>query len=161
MMLAIFMFAALLFSIFAAYKSAYRGATQYWGVKMAIEIGKPEKSKNELIFKSFESITVHGLRDAITTGDERFKKNISAFLNLGFFIVGVYFFSWPVGIFSLFGILLAKTFIRHQLPVSNSEGYKRKIIQKMERESRIYGFLQMKKKKEKADFFLAELEKLA
>ncbi len=160
MMLVLFLFAALLFSVFAAYKSAYRGATQYWGLKMAGSIEKPDGIQNELIFKSFDSITVHGLRDALTTWDERFKKILSALLNFGFFFTGVEYFSWPVAISCLLGILLVKTFIRHQLPESNSERYKRRIIQKMERESRIYGFLQMNKKKERADFFLAELKKM-
>ena len=156
----IFVIAAIVFSIFAAFKSAFRGATQYWGVQLATKVDQPDQSKlnNRFIGKSYQAISIHGLRDALTTNDERVKRIVSAFMNLVFFVAGIQLLDLRFAILALVGILLIKTIVRHQLPEPHSEKYRQKIIGKLEKESRFYGFLRMEKKREKTDFF-AELLK--
>ncbi|MGQ8335677.1 hypothetical protein ACUNWD_03945 [Sunxiuqinia sp. A32] len=155
----IFLSAGFIYSVFAAYKSAYRGATHHWGVKLASNINLPDsKRKNKHISQAFNAIDVHGLRDALTTRGERVKQYTSVILNFVFFIVGLLLFNFPVAIVMLLGILIVKTLIRHLLPEPESEIYRSRIIRKLENEADYYKSIGMKAKKECALFFASQMK---
>ena len=155
----IFLIAGFIFSVFAAYKSAYRGATHHWGVKLANSIKLPDsKRSNKYIVQSFHSINVHGLQNALTTRGERTKIYVSVLLNFGFLGAGIYFFNWQVAVVMLLGILIVKNLIRHLLPDPDSEIYRGRIVRKLEKEAHYYQSIGMKKRREKAAFFAMQLK---
>lgn len=159
--LLIYLSAGFAYSIFAAYKSAYRGATHHWGVKLASNINLPDsKRKNLHIRKAFAAINVHGLQDALTTRSERIKLYASVILNFVFFALGLILFNLPVAAIMLLGILLVKTLIRHLLPEPESEIYRSRIIRKLENEADYYHSIGLRRKKECAMFFAHQLKEI-
>ncbi|WP_423129541.1 hypothetical protein [Gaoshiqia sp. Z1-71] len=155
----IYFFAAFIFSIFAAYKSAYWNATQYWGLKLTSTKNTLDSlSANQRISHYMKTINVHGLQSAITPRKEKTKRMASAILNILFFFVGAFSFTWYIPILTLLGILLLKNIIRQFLPPANSVEYLEIIITDLEKQSKSFWSLANIKDKEASDFFIEQLK---
>ncbi|MGD9931698.1 MAG: hypothetical protein AB7U05_16890 [Mangrovibacterium sp.] len=156
--LLLYILAAIAFSIFAAYKSAYFAATQYWGLKLTYSRDTIESlTANKQIKHYLKKINLNGLQSAITPRNQKTKRIIIVALNLLFFFVGAFSFTWYVPILTLFGILILKNLVRQALPTASSLKSLEKVIAEMEKESRLLEEQERLQEKEASDFFIDQL----
>ena len=149
---------AVLYSIFAAYSSAYYAATQYWGLKLTHSKSTIDSLiANEKINYFMKTINVNGLQSAITTRRQKYKSYFRLSLNLPLFIVGATLFEWYVPILTLLGVLFLKNIIRQFFPPSNSTQYLNKIIHDLENQSNQFERRSQAKEKEASEFFIRQL----
>ncbi len=158
MELFMYILAAGIYSIYAAYTSAYYAATQYWGLKLTYTKSTINNlMANERINHYMKTINVNGLQSAITTRKQRVRSYIRISLNFLFFLIGANLFEWFVPVLALFGILFVKNTFRQLLPPSNSTYYLKKIIHDLEEQSSIYESKLKTEEKEASDFFIEQL----
>ncbi|WP_372776112.1 hypothetical protein [Mangrovibacterium sp.] len=158
MELVVYISAALVYSTFAAYTSAYYAATQYWGLKLTYTRSTIDSLvSNSTISHYMKTIDVNGLQSAITTKKQRFKSQFRFSLNFLFFFVGASMFEWYVPILTLLGVLFLKNAIRQLLPSANSPKYLKKIIRDLEEQSNRFENKSKLEEKEAADFFIQQL----
>lgn len=149
---------AVLYSIFAAYTSAYFAATQYWGLKLTYTKSTIDSLvANNKIAHYMQTINVNGLQSAITTRRQKFKWYFRFSLNFPLFVVGASLFEWYVPFLTLLGVLFLKNTIRQFLPPANSTAYLKKIIHDLEEQSHQFETRLQMEEKEASDFFVQQL----
>lgn len=158
MEIALYILAAIAFSIFAARKSAYFAATQYWGLKLSYSKTTIDSlTANTRISHYLKETNLNGLQNAISTRRQKSKRIISGVLNLLFFFVGATLFEWYIPILTLLAILILKNLIRQMLPSPDSTQSLEKVIAEMEKEAKIFEEQEKLQEKEASDFFISQL----
>ncbi|WP_163715566.1 hypothetical protein [Mangrovibacterium lignilyticum] len=158
MELIMYISAAVLYSVFAAYTSAYFAATQYWGLKLTYTKSTIDNLvANAKINHYMSTINVNGLQSAITTKRQKYKSYFRFSLNFPLFIVGASLFEWYVPIIALIGVLFLKNTLRQFLPPANSTTYLKKIIHDLEDQSHQFENKLRMEDKAASDFFIQQL----
>jgi hypothetical protein len=156
MIIVIYITCAALFSIFAAYASAFQGATLYWGRILAgiepnsMNITDPEVKAT--LMK--ESIMNRGLQDGLTTRAHKRRLNIQIIMNISLLAIGFYLFTWYVPIITLIGVFISKIILRSFIPSSESDFYKNKLLKELESQEEYYISKEEDTKAEATKYFI-------